>query len=126
MTKFDRDENGDLKIVDRRFVLTSDRKSAIALRIQDAFAVVRNEFDLDTLAGFEYYPEIMGAKGPDLGLVRSLYLRKLVSIGGVRGATISVSFDSHARTLAVNGSVITSDGETLDIRDGQVMLLAAE
>lgn len=122
MKTFELDENGSLEIVDRRFVLTRDFIDALVLRIRNAFAVCRHEFALDEEAGFPYYPFVAGVKSPDIGSIRSIYLRHLLRTEGVANGDIQLTFDATNRKLIVNGSAVGDDGTRLEILDGQVFV----
>lgn len=107
------DANGDIVIQNGRMVVVQDAAQCAANRLRNFFRLALGEFFLDQREGVPYL-QVVFVKNPDVGVIRELFRRVIMSEGTIVSTpTLDVLYDPAARHLDFEFEAKTTDGATI-------------
>ncbi len=100
---------GDLDITGGRFTLISGAEEK-AQKITNALELARGEWFLDIREGVPYFEAILGARNPDLEIVKRIFRRTILSVEGIVDVLDLVLTLGADRELAYSWIAIDDEG----------------
>lgn len=103
-------EDRDFALFEGNLVLVRDAR-AIAQKVENRFRFFLGEWFLDLREGVPYFQDVL-IKGPNIGIIRQLFLKVITTTPGMRDVVeFDMQYDSTLRTLYYQWSGITDDGD---------------
>ena len=103
-------EDRDLALFEGDLVLITDAR-AVSQRVENRFRFFLGEWFLDLREGVPYFTEIL-IKGPDVRVIRQLFLRVITETPGMSDVLeFDMQYDSAARALFYQWEGITDSGD---------------
>lgn len=103
-------EDRDFALFEGNLVLVRDAR-AIAQKVENRFRFFLGEWFLDLREGIPYFTEVL-IKGPDVRVIRQLFLKVVTSTPGMADVTsFNMSYDPSTRTLFYQWEGLTDSGD---------------
>jgi hypothetical protein len=103
-------EDRDFALFEGNLILVGDAR-VIAQRVENRFRFFLGEWFLDVREGVPYW-ELVLIKGPNIGIIRQLFLKVIVETPGMADVLeFDMQYDPTLRTLYYQWEGITDDGD---------------
>ena len=96
-------------------VFTSTTAEYLSQKLRISLTFFLEEWYLDKNEGLPFYQSIF-KKNPDINLIADVYKDKILSVPEVQSIiTFDITIDSPTRRLSIDFTVLSIDGETVEV-----------
>lgn len=122
MTTIALSDSNELLFTNGKLALISGPE-ATAQKLRNLFLLVKGEWFLDTRVGVPYFDTAL-VKNPDLGVIKRLFRRVILSAQGVKEIlSLDLGYNAAARTLTFTTRVLHDSGAVISGGSGEPFIV---